>query len=389
MHSTSIVFSLFLIFTGAALLATVALYARQAMLVAYILLGVIMGPWGLGLVSDAAWIHEIAAVGIMFLLYLLGLNLLPQQLFRMLGEALEVTLASSAVFLAIGWVIGTLFGFSVREALLIGCALMFSSTILGLKLLPTTALHHRHTGQVIISVLLLQDLIAIVILILLQGYGRAGSLWFDVLKQLVYLPALVGTAWLLERYLLERLIRRFDQIPEYIFLLAIGWCLGIAELGNALGLSHEIGAFIAGVTLASSPISVYIAESLRPLRDFFLVMFFFSLGAGFDVGMISQVLVPALVLAVVMLLLKPLIFGALLVWAGEKRDLSFEIGVRLGQISEFALLIAVLALDSTFIGERASYLIQVATLLTFVVSSYLIVMRYPTPIAVSDRLRRD
>jgi len=270
-----------------------------------------------------------------------------------------------------------------------GVALMFSSTILGLKLLPTTALHHRHTGQVIISVLLLQDLIAIIILILLQGYGRAGSLWIDMLKQLVYLPALIGTAWLLERYVLERLIRRFDQIPEYIFLLAIGWCLGIAELGNALGLSHEIGAFIAGVTLASSPISVYIAESLRPLRDFFLVMFFFSLGAGFDLGMLSHVLVPALVLALVMLVLKPLIFGGLLVWAGEKRELSFEIGVRLGQISEFALLIAVLAVESSFISERASYLIQVATLLTFIVSSYLIVMRYPTPIAVSDRLRRD
>lgn len=389
MHDSSIIFSLFLIFTGAAALATVALYARQAMLVAYIFLGVIMGPWGLGLISDATWIHEIAAVGIMFLLYLLGLNLLPQQLFRMLGEALGVTVASSAAFLGVGWLLGTLFGFPARDALLIGCALMFSSTILGLKLLPTTALHHRHTGQVIISVLLLQDLIAIVILILLQGYGEASNVWIDMARQLIYLPGLIGVAWLVERYVLERLIRRFDQIPEYIFLLAIGWCLGIAELGNTLGLSHEIGAFIAGVTLASSPISVYIAESLRPLRDFFLVMFFFSLGAGFDVGMLSQVLLPAVVLALAMLVLKPLIFGGLLVWAGEKRELSLEIGVRLGQISEFALLIAVLAVESTFISERASYLIQVATLLTFIVSSYLIVMRYPTPIAVSDRLRRD
>jgi Kef-type K+ transport system membrane component KefB len=389
MTGNTIVFSLFLIFTGAALVATIALYTRQAMLVAYILLGLALGPGGFGIVSDSKWIADVAAVGIMFLLYLLGLNMLPQRLLHILREALGVTLISSLIFLLLGAGIGLALGHSAKESAFIGAGLMFSSTILGLKLLPTTALHHRHTGEVIVSVLLLQDLIAILILLLLQGYGKGGNLWFNMGLQLLSLPALIGAAYLLYRFVLEKLIARFDQIHEYLFLLAIGWCLGIAQLAHVLGLSHEIGAFIAGVTLAASPIAMFIAESLKPLRDFFLILFFFSLGASYQVEVLTELVLPASVLALAVLLAKPWVFRWLLRYAGEKKHLSLEIGVRLGQNSEFALLISVLAVESGFIGEQVSYLVQIATLLSFILSSYLIVLRYPTPIAVSDRLRRD
>ena len=389
MSRVDVVYSLCLIFTGAALLATFALFARQAMLIAYIFLGVILGPWGLELVSDSKWIADAAEIGIMFLLYLLGLDLLPQKLWRMLGEALGVTLISCIGFLLLGLVSGLVFGFTLRESLFIGSVLMFSSTIIGLKLIPTTALHHRHTGQVIISVLLLQDLIAIIILLLLQGYGKGGNIAIDIGLQLLSLPVLVLIVFVFERYMLKKLIARFDQIHEYIFLLAIGWCLGIAELANFLGLSHEIGAFIAGVTLAASPISLFIAERLKPLRDFFLILFFFSLGASFNLDVLMDVFFPAAALATLIMVIKPYVFRLLLVLAGETRKLSMEIGVRLGQMSEFALLICVVAVKSSFVTVEVSYLIQMATLLSFIVSSYLVVMRYPTPIAVSDRLRRD
>ena len=381
--------SIFLIFTGAALLATLALFARQAMIVAYIVLGVIAGPWGLGYVDDPEVIGEISDIGIIFLLYLLGLDLFPQQLWKMLGEAATATLVSSLLFWTIGFVTGWLFGLETAESVLIGAALMFSSTIIGVKLLPTTILHHRHTGQIIISVLLLQDLIAILVLLLLQGYGKGGHLVLDILLQLGSLPVLIVAAWLLERYVLVRLINRFDQIHEYIFLLAIAWCLGISQLAVLLGLSHEIGAFIAGVTLASSPIAMFITDRLKPLRDFFLVIFFFALGAGFDMGLVLELILPAGVLAILVIVIKPLVFAALFVRAGEKRDISIEVGFRLGQISEFSMLIAVLAVDSGFISSRTSSLAQLAALLTFIVSSYIIVLFYPTPIAVSDRLRRD
>jgi Kef-type K+ transport system membrane component KefB len=275
------------------------------------------------------------------------------------------------------------------EALLVGGAATFSSTIIGLKLLPTTMLHHQRTGEVIISILLLQDLLAIVLLLVVQGSSQGSMQMVDIFKLFVALPVLIGFAWLAERQVLIRLIRKFDKIQEYIFLVTIGWCLGMAELAGLLGLSAEIGAFIAGVALASSPIAMFIAESLKPLRDFFLVLFFFSLGAGFDIGVIDEVIVPALALAAAMMLLKPPVFRWLLRRTGESDNRSHEVGYRLGQMSEFSLLVAVLAYENQMIGAEANYLIQLSTLLTFLVSSYLVVLRFPTPIAVSDELRRD
>lgn len=382
-------FSIFLIFTGAALLATLALYSRQTILVAYILLGVLLGPSGLSLVGDPEILQQIAGVGIIFLLYLLGLDLLPQQLWTMLGEALAATLWSSALFWSIGFALALAFQLPLPDAALVGAAAMFSSTIIGVKLMPTTALHHRHTGQMVISVLLLQDLLAIIVLLLLQGYDSGGGFTPAFGRPLATLPLLIGVAWVLERYLVVRLITRFDQIHEYIFLLAIAWCLGMAELAAFMGLSHEIGAFVAGVVLASSPIALFITEKLKPLRDFFLVLFFFSVGAMFNLNVLREIAPPAIALAAVLLVVKPLAFRALFVRAGEKRAISLEVGVRLGQISEFSLLIALLALERGVIAAVTWHLIQLATLLTFIVSSGIIVSRYPTPIAASDRLRRD
>ncbi len=389
MTDHSIIFSIFLIFTGAAILAALALFARQSLLVAYILLGGLIGPWGMQLVTDASVIQQIGHIGIIFLLFLLGMNLRPTQLIHMFREALLVTLASSLAFCALGFLVGWLSGFGLFESLIIGSVMMFSSTIIGLKLLPTTALHHRHVGQVMISILLLQDILAIVILLFLEGVSQSTIEWQQVGKLGIAVPLLVLTAFLFERHVLQPLMRRFDTIQEYVFLTTIGWCLGMAQLAEVAGLSYETGAFIAGVALAANPISQFIAESFKPLRDFFLIMFFFSLGAGFNINILPKVFLPALILAVIMLAAKPMIFSKLLRISGESTDLSRETGVRLGQVSEFSLMIAILALDAGAISTRASYLIQATTLITFIASSYLIMLNYPTPIAVSARLRKD
>ncbi len=388
MTSEFSIFSLFLVFTGAAVLAAATLYARQSLLVAYIALGVLLGPWGLRLIHDTRTVQEIGHVGIIFLLYLLGLNLHPQKLIQLLNKATVVTVASGLAAAALGYAVAAAFGFTAKESFVVGVAMMFSSTIIGLKLLPTTVLHHRHTGEIIISILLLQDIIAIVALLFLGAGGRTGPPLVELGLLAVALPGLVLLAFAGERWLLVPLMRRFDTIQEYVFLTAIGWGLGLAQLAKVLGLSYEIGAFVAGVALAANPIARYIAESLKPLRDFFLIMFFFSLGAGVNLPRMGEVLPPALLLAALMLLTKPVIFRLLLGRTGEPPALSWEVGVRLGQVSEFSLLIAVLAVQVGAIGEAAAYLIQAATLLTFIVSSYAIMLRYPTPIAVDERLRR-
>ncbi len=389
MHDGGLVFSIFLIFTGAALFATAALYARQAMLVAYIVLGALTGPSGLALVTDAALIEQISEVGIIFLLFLLGLNLYPQKLIDLFRETLLVTLVSSVAFCGVAFVIARAFGLGGLDALLVGVAAMFSSTIIGLKLLPTTVLHHRHTGEVIVSILLLQDLIAIFAMLLLAGVSRGEVPLASTVAAVLALPLLVVVAFLGERYVLVKLFVKFDRIQEYVFLLALGWCLGIAQAGKAMGLSYEIGAFIAGIAVATSPVARHIAESLKPLRDFFLVMFFFALGAGFDFGAARAMALPALVLAVVMIALKPVVYRYLFVTQAETPKLAWETGVRLGQLSEFSLLLVFVAVESAVMSDEAASMVQLATIITFVASSYLVVLRYPTPIALSDKLRRD
>ncbi len=389
MTDHSIIFLIFLIFSGAAVFATAALYARQALTVAYIGVGILFGPSVLGWVPDPALIADIANIGIIFLLFLLGLNLELKELHKLFSEAVMVTGLSSAFFAAIGYWIAWLGGFDTADSVLIAVAMMFSSTIIGLKLLPTSALHHQHMGEVIVSILLLQDMLAITALLLLEGLAKGGNPVTEVALLALLLPTLFGVAYYLSRYTLLKLISKFDQIKEYIFLLAIGWCMGIAELAQFLGLSHEIGAFVAGVTLAANPIARYIAESLKPLRDFFLVMFFFALGAGFDLVLFQQVWMPACALALAMMIAKPWTFKVLLKQEKEKEKLAGEIGVRLGQISEFALLIVIVATQIELMSERAANVVQAATILTFIASSYWIVQRYPTPIASDPKLRRD
>ena len=389
MDFSSITFSFFLIFTGAAVFASLALYTRQPLIIAYIALGACIGPYGLSLVTDLDLLTDIGHVGIIFLLFLLGLDMQPQALWVTLRKSVVVAVFSSCIFLLGGCAVAYLFGYSIIDSLVIGAAMMFSSTIIGIKLLPTTVLHHRHIGELMIGLLLLQDLLAIIVLMVLLSANSGDSMGTTLAVSLLSLPLLAGAALIIVRFVLLPLITRFDSFHEYIFLLAIGWCLGMAEAASALGLSAEIGAFIAGVTIATSPISQYIAINLKPLRDFFLILFFFSVGARFNLALLYQVLVPAILLSALVLCLKPVVYRYLLKGVSEERSMGWDLGFRLGQASEFSLLIAYVAIGGALISEQASLLIQATTIITLLVSSYIVVLNYPTPIAISDHLRRD
>ena len=163
----------------------------------------------------------------------------------------------------------------------------------------------------------------------------------------------------------------------------------MAEIALVLGLSAEIGAFMAGVAVATSPIAQYIAVSLKPLRDFFLVIFFFAVGAQFNLATLPAVLVPAAVIAAALLTLKPVIYHGLLRGVSESHKLAWNLGFRLGQCSEFALLIGMVAFQTGVLSETGNTLIQATTILTLLISSYLVVFNFPTPIAINDDLRRD
>lgn len=389
MDNGSITFTFAAIFLGAAAFASAALYTRQPIIIAYIALGALLGPYGSGIINNVDLVADAGHIGIIFLLFLLGLDMQPKTLISSLKQSTFVAVISSLAFSGSAWGMARLFGFDQQDALIIGAALMFSSTIIGIKLLPTTVLHHRHLGEVLVALLLFQDLLAIIVLVVLQSGTGNNVEWLALLEPLALLPLLGGACWALVKFALIPLISRFDRYHEYIFLLSVGWCLGVAEVAALLGLSAEIGAFMAGVAVATSPIAQYIAVSLKPLRDFFLVIFFFAVGAQFNLATLPQVALAATTMAVALLALKPLIYNVLLRGVSESPKLAWNLGFRLGQCSEFALLIGFVALNAGALSPEASTLIQATTIITLLASSYIVVLNFPTPIAISDRLRRD
>ena len=386
--------SIAIVFIGAALLGALSLYARQPLLIVYILLGMIIGPHGLGIIANAELLQEIGEFGIMFLLFIVGLDLPPNRLKRMFGSSVMVAVLSTAIFFVLGFLVMTAFGFGRSEAVVVGIASGFSSTLIGIKLLPTNVLHHRHTGDIVISQLLIQDLIAIIALIVIGSFAISGvesgnSLAVQLGIAGITTPVLTVLAFVGVSRLIKPLFVKFGAISEMIDLIGIGWCFLIAFLATLIGLTPEIGAFIAGISLANLRVAQVEAERFRPIRDFFLVLFFFSIGSDIELLSLFEHLFPILALVLIFVLLKPLVFRLLLRLASEKSEVSREIGFRLGQTGEFSLLVVHLAAGTALVSESASLILTSATVASLCVSTYLVVRRFPTPIAIDPALRRD
>jgi len=384
----NIIMELALIFAGAAILATVFLYLKQPIIISYIALGMIIGPYGVGLINQADHIEKISHVGIILLLFLIGLNLHPEKLLHLFKKTALTTTATCLSFALVGGVITYAFGFNLFDSIIVGLALMFSSTVIGLKLIPTTELHNMHIGEMMISVLLFQDILAILLILFLKGDASANLyLLFGLL--ILKGIALSVISFFTVKYVILPLFRKFDVIQEYIFVIAIGWCLLVAASASLLGLSYEIGAFIAGVTLAVSPVSLVISEKLKSLREFFLILFFFAIGSQFDLLIMKDVAWLSLLIALVLLAMKPLVFSTAFKISKEKKNISNELGFRLGQASEFSLIVAYIALGNSRISDNASSLIQLTVIITFIISTYIVSSKYKTPIATNSKMRSD
>ena len=384
----NIIYELVLIFAGAAVLATLFLYLKQPIILAYIALGVVVGPSGLRLIDNPEHIEHLSHVGIILLLFLIGLNLRPDRMIGLFGKVSILTLATSVIFMSIIMLVATMLGYAFVHSLIIGAALMFSSTIIGLKLLPTTTLHHKHRGEMMVSVLLLQDILAIVIILLISG-GQENNIPLTVSLLFLKLILLTLFSFFAVKYIITGLYIKFDTIREHTFLMSLGWGLMLAGVAEAIGLTFVMGAFVAGVSIATLPISLVIAEELKPLRDFFLILFFFSIGAQLDLVVMKDVVLAGALISIIVVLIKPLVYRWGFNIAGEKDYVSAELGVRLGQASEFSLLVAYSALIAGVIDQKSAYLIQTVVVLTFVFSTYWVINKYPTPISSSASQRRD
>ncbi|MBZ0166392.1 MAG: cation:proton antiporter, partial [Candidatus Omnitrophica bacterium] len=338
----------------AGVLSVLAMLFKQPVIVAYILTGALIGPGMLGWIENLEFIEAVSHLGITLLLFLAGLNLHPQKLLQLFRKTTLVTFINCMVSFVLAFVAGLFMGFGVIECLCIGLALMYSSTILVIKLLPTTQLHHERMGAACIGVLIMQDLLAIGVLAFLRCLGLAEDPALSYLLLTVKLVVFIAVLVLFEHFVLTRVMRRVDRLHEVLFVLGLAWCFGLATVSHKMGLFYETGAFFAGVVLARQPISRFIAERLRPLRDFFLVLFFFSMGAKLEMGLMQEVFLPACALAIVFIIVKPFVFEKAFQFVGETKKFSKEAGFRLGQLSEFSLLVAMLAMDMRLVSQPAS-----------------------------------
>ena len=383
-----ILFELAVIMVGAAVLGTLFLFLRQPIVIAYIGIGFALGPGGLGLIKETTHLEQIAHVGVILLLFLIGLNLQPQKLLAIFQKTALLTMLTSLLFALVATGFSLLLQFSLSASLLIGAAMMFSSTVVGLKLVPTTTLHHKRTGEVMTGVLLLQDLLAIMLILLLSGGGSEHPIMeFSLL--LLKFTALAIALFLGVRGIMLPLLTRFDVVQEYTFVATLGWCLLGAEAGHILGLSYDIGAFTAGISIASSPVARAIAEHLKPLREFFLILFFFAIGARLNLQIDPLLLTAAVIFGIVLVPFKAIIFRKAFEWSGENPSASKELSVRLSQASEFSLLVILAATNGGWLHEQQGMMIQITTLITFIFSTYWTVLRYPTPISASRNLLQD
>jgi len=388
MYIDNIIFQLSLIIIGAAVLGTLFLYAKQPIIIAYIGAGVMIGPSGYGLIKDTAQIEQISHFGIILLLFLIGLNLQPGKLFRLFKKTSPLTLGTSLVFGLSGIVFAALLSFDINNALIVGAAMMFSSTVIGLKLIPTTTLHHKRKGEIMTSVLLIQDILAILVILFITGEkGDSTLITFAIL--ITKFIGLGLLAFIGVKYIMTPLLMKYDVVQEYTFLATLAWCLLWAEASHILGISYELGAFVAGLSIASCRVALVIAEHLKPLREFFLILFFFAVGAELNLNIELNLLIAAILFGALIVPLKAVIFQKAFKWTGESPELSKELAVRLSQSSEFSLLVAFSALSMGLLSQDTAMVIQLATITSFILSTYWVVMKYPTTISSDSRLHQD
>lgn len=355
-------------------IALVMRLLRQPLMVAYIVAGIVAGPLFLNLVDGEQKFFEVLAeFGIVLLLFIIGLSLNLDYLKRLGRSVLIGGLLQFALTTLIGYGLLQWLGLGRLPSLFLSMAVAFSSTIIVVKLLGDKKDSEALYGRFVIGLLLVQDIIAITILIFLNTIGGNGGAWYEILIITVSRGLLLlGVVFLLARYVLPFLIERVAHSGELLFIFTIAWCFGVASLVYWAGFNLEIGAIIAGISLGASPYQPQIASRIRPLRDFFIVLFFIVLGSEIQLGQTAAALPPALVLSAFILIADPLILYGIMRYLGYTRHSAVLAGITAAQVSEFGFILIFKAQSLGYLQGNELTVLTLAALITIVVSSYAI-----------------
>jgi Kef-type K+ transport system membrane component KefB len=351
----------------------IALLLRQPVLIAYIVVGIVVGPAVLGIVHAHEQIELLAQIGVSVLLFVVGLKLDLKHIRHIGPVALATGLGQLAFTIFFGFLIIVLLGKSVMEAVYVAVALTFSSTIIVVKLLSDKREIDSLHGRIAVGFLIVQDL-AVVIAMMVMSTLRAGDIgWLELLSSLSLRIAIAGAAmYVLMRYILPRLVAKMASSMELLLIFAIAWGMSLAALGEWAGFSKEAGAFLAGFSLASTDFRDAINARLTSIRDFLLLFFFIELGSKLDFSTLGDELIPAAILSLFVLIGNPLIVMAIMGFMGYRKRTGFLAGLTVAQISEFSIVFVAMGITLGHVGLEALGLTTLVGVVTIAMSTYMI-----------------
>lgn len=352
---------------------------RQPLIVTFIAVGICVGPAWLGIATAGDQIELLARMGIAVLLFLVGLRL-DMHVIRSMGPVALATGLGQVIFTSVvGFLICLALGLAVVPALYVAVALTFSSTIIIVKLLSDKREIDALHGRIAVGFLIVQDIVVVLVMIIMSAVGGAQDdhPWRNAAMILAKGGLLLLGVGLLMRFVLPKIVRWMAHAQELLILFAIAWAMALAALGDWLGFSKEVGAFLAGVSLASTPFRESIGSRLVSLRDFLLLFFFIELGASLDLSLVGPQILSASFLSLFVLVGNPLIVLIIMGWMGYRRRTGFLAGLTVAQISEFSLILGALGVSLGHITKETLGLITLVGLITIGLSTYLILYSHP------------
>lgn len=362
-----------LILLVTAIIGMGAKFAKQPLVVAYIFVGILLGPTFLNLVQYEEEIELFAELGIALLLFLVGLKL-DLSLIKNIGKVAVFTGLGQVIFTGLlGYFIVVGFGFDFVQAAYIAVAITFSSTIIVVKLLSDRREIDQLHGQIAVGFLIVQDILVIVFMVVIAAIGSSAgevdrSIPVLVFGSIAYIAAAVA----ISKFLLPRLLAWLSKSQELTLLFGVSWALSLAAISYSLGLSMEIGAFIAGVALASTPYRESLSGRMVSLRDIMVLFFFIQLGSSLSFSDAVTQLIPAIVISIFVLVAKPIIVMLIMRSLGYRNQVSFKTSMAIAQISEFSLILMALGFSLGQVSQSAVSLVTLVAVITITLSTYFI-----------------
>lgn len=346
---------------------------RQPLIIGYIISGVVAGPFVLNILNYYDAVATFAQIGVVLLLFFVGLNLNPRVI-KETGKASLVTGVGQVLFTSIiGFFICQALGFNMITALYISVALTFSSTIIIMKLLSDRRDLESLYGRIAIGFLIVQDLIAIFALMALSSIRADVGLIKLLTESLVRGAGVIVILFIASNYLLPRITGFIGASEEFLLLFSITWCFIVASALHLLNFSFEAGALLAGISLSLSPYHFEISSRIKPIRDFFLILFFLLLGSQMQIGGIMTQVPAAIILSLFILVGNPLIVMILMGVLGYTKRNGFMAGLTVAQISEFSLVLIALGVQVGHINREVLSLVTIVGLVTIAASTYMII----------------